>query len=302
MTRRDGSQGPQLYDFRRPIKLSREHVRLLQIVFEQYARSCSTLLTTRLRAVSNVSLLAIEQLTYDEYISTLTSPTVVASVTVAPLPGQILLELPLSTSMASIDHMLGGPGGSQPARQLTEVEVPLLRGLFERMLGELRYGFEQLVDITPRLGALEYNPQFIRAAAPSDPVVVASFEMKVGAEETVASVCLPFTTILPVLRHDQQDAKLSDGELAMRRNAQQKIGSSLSAAPIDVAIRFRSVRMRTKDIVDLRVGDVVALTHPVAAPLTIIVNDTTFGYAVPGNQGSRLACLVVPAPKEENHS
>jgi flagellar motor switch protein FliM len=60
--------------------------------------------------------------------------------------------------------------------------------------------------------------------------------------------------------------------------------------------------MRTDDIVDLRVGDVVALTHPVAAPLTIIVNDTTFGYAVPGNQGSRLACLVVPPPKEENNS
>jgi flagellar motor switch protein FliM len=302
MTRRDGSQGPQPYDFRRPIKLSREHVRLLQIVFEQYARSCSTLLTTRLRAVSNVSLLAIEQLTYDEYIGTLTSPTVVGAVTVAPLPGQILLELPLSTAMASIDHMLGGPGGSQPARQLTDVEVPLLRGLFERMLGELRYGFEQLVDITPRLGALEYNPQFIRAAAPSDPVVVASFEMKVGAEETVASVCLPFTTILPVLRHDKQDEKLSEAEQAMRRNAQQKIGSSLSTAPIDVAIRFRPVRMRTNDIVDLRPGDVVALSHPTAAPLMITVNDTTFGYAVPGNQGSRLACLVVPPPKEENHS
>jgi len=302
MTRRDGSQGPQPYDFRRPIKLSREHVRLLQIVFEQYARSCSTLLTTRLRAVSNVSLLAIEQLTYEEYIGTLTTATVVASVTVSPLPGQILMEVPLSTAMASIDHMLGGPGGTQPARQLTDVEVPLLRGLFERMLAELRYGFEQLVDITPRLGALEYNPQFVRAAAPGDPVVVASFEMKIGDEETVASVCLPFTTILPVLRHDKPEAKLSEAEHLLKRNAQQKIGNSLATAPVEVAVRFRSVRMRTNDIVDLRPGDVVALSHPVAAPLMITVNDTTFGYAVPGNQGSRLACLVVPPPKEENHS
>jgi flagellar motor switch protein FliM len=301
MSRRDGSQGPQPYDFRRPIKLSREHVRMLQIVFEQYARGCSTLLTTRLRAVSQVSLLAIEQLTYDEYISTLSSPTVIGAVTVAPLPGQILHELPLSTSMACIDHLLGGPGGPQPARQLTELEVPLLRGLLERMLAELRYGFEQLVDITPRLGQLEYNPQFVRAAAPSDPVVVASFEMKVGAEESVASVCLPFTTILPVLRSDKQDERLSDEETTMRRVAQNKIGNGLSAAPIDVAVRFRPVRMLTNDIVDLRPGDVVTLSHPVAAPLMITVNDTTFGYAVPGNQGSRLACLVVPPPNEETH-
>src|SRR4051794_7023616 len=136
--------GPAPYNFRRPIKLSREHVRMLQIVFETYARSCATLFTTRLRAVSQVNLLAIEQFTYDEYTSMLNNPTVLASVTMEPLPGSILLELPLSTAMATIDHLLGGPGGAQPVRSLTDVEMPLLRGLLERMLSELRYSFEQI--------------------------------------------------------------------------------------------------------------------------------------------------------------
>src|SRR5688572_11178119 len=98
MSRRGGSNaGPQPYDFRKPIKLSREHVRTLQIAFETYARSCGTLLTTRLRAISNVGLLAIEQLTYDEYVSQLGNPTVMTVLTVEPLPGVMLLELPLST-------------------------------------------------------------------------------------------------------------------------------------------------------------------------------------------------------------
>lgn len=290
--------GPLPYDFRRPIKLSREHVRMLQIAFETYARSCGTLLTTRLRAVSQVGLLAIEQLTYDEYVSQLATPTLLSVVTVEPLPGSMLLEMPMSSAMSAIDHMLGGPGGPQPERQLTEVEMPLLRGLLDRMLGELRYGFEQLVDLSPRLGTIEHNPQFVRVLSPGDAVVVASFEIKVGADEAIGSICLPFNTILPVLHADGDKVELTDAERLARQAAHRNLTLGLSGAPIDVAVRFQPIRMRTDDIVELRPGDVVPLGHPVSVPLSITVNDTTFAHAVPGSQGSRLACLVVPPPKE----
>jgi flagellar motor switch protein FliM len=293
-----GSSGPQPYDFRRPIKLSREHVRVLQMAFETYARSLGTLLTTRLRAVSQVSLVAIEQVTYDEYVSTLNNPTVLAAVTVEPLPGSMVFEISLSTAMACIDHMLGGPGGAQPERPLTDVEMPLLRGLLDRVLGELRYGFEQITELHPKLGTIEYNPQFLRAHSPGDAVVVASFDMKVGTQECVASICLPFNTILPVLNTDADGEELTDAERSARNNAHRNLAAGLSSAPIDVAVRFQGTRMRTNDIIDLRPGDIVPLTHPVTAPLAITVNDTTFAYAVPGNQGARLACLIVPPPKE----
>jgi flagellar motor switch protein FliM len=296
MSRRGGS-GPTAYDFRRPIKLSREHIRTLQIAFETYARSCGTLLTTRLRAVSNMALVSIEQQNYDEYVASLANPTVIAVVTLDPLPGTVLMEIASSTVMTAIDHMLGGPGGPQPERPLTEVEMPLLRGLLERMLGELRYGFETLVDISPQLKDIEYNAQFLRTHAPGDAVVVATFDMKIGAEECVASICLPFNTILPVLSRTET-VVLSDAERATRDLALRNITAGLSAAPIDVAVRFHPIRMRTDDIVDLRPGDVVPLAHPTSRPLEVTVNETVFAHAVPGNQGARLACLVVPSPKE----
>jgi flagellar motor switch protein FliM len=295
MSRRGG--GPVPYDFRRPIKLSREHVRTLQIAFETYARSCGTLLTTRLRAVSSVTLASIEQLTYDEYVAALSNPTVIATVSIDPLPGTVLVEMSSSAAMTAIDHMLGGPGGPQPERPLTEVEMPLLRGLLERMLGELRYGFETLVDISPKLREIEYNAQFLRAHQPGDAVVVASFEMKIGTEECVASICLPFNTILPVLEK-QETIQLSPAERMVRDAALRNLTAGLSAAPIDVAVRFQPIRMRTDDIVDLRPGDVVPLGHPTSLPLEVTVNETVFAHAVPGNQGARLACLVVPSPPE----
>jgi flagellar motor switch protein FliM len=297
MSRRGQGGGPAPYDFRRPIKLSREHVRTLQIAFETYARSCGTLLTTRLRAVSNVNLSSIEQLNYDEYVASLSNPTVISVVTLDPLPGTVLMEMSTSAVMTAIDHMLGGPGGPQPERPLTDVEMPLLRGLVERMLSELRYGFEQLVDLSPKLKEIEYNAQFLRAHAPGDAVVIATFDVKIGAEETVATICLPFNTILPVLERTEA-VVLSDAERASKDLSLRNLTAGLSSAPIDVAVRFQPIRMRTDDIVDLRPGDVVPLGHPTSRPLEVTVNETVFAHAVPGNQGARLACLVVPSPKE----
>ena len=299
MSRRGGASGPAPYDFRRPIKLSREHIRTLQIAFETFARGCGTLFTTRLRVVSSVTLASIEQLNYDEYVASLANPTVIATVAIDPLPGTVLLEMASGATMTAIDHMLGGPGGPQPQRPLTEVEMPLLRGLLERMLAELRYGFETLVDISPKLKEIEYNAQFLRAHQPGDAVVIASFDMKIGSEECVASICLPFTTILPVLERQEQ-IELTPAERMIRDTAYRSLTAGLSAAPIDVAVRFQPIRMRTDDIVDLRPGDVVPLGHPTSLPLEVIVNETVFAHAVPGNQGARLACLVVPSPAESS--
>jgi len=164
MSRHRGkSTGPEPYDFRRPTKLSREHVRTLQIAYEAFARRHTTLLTTTLRAVSQVELISIGQQTYDEYIASLSSPTIVALFTIDPLPGTAILEFSLNTAMACIDHMLGGPGGPQPQRPLSEIETPLLKGLIERTLQELRYAFETIVTLNPEMTAIEYNPQFAQA-------------------------------------------------------------------------------------------------------------------------------------------
>jgi flagellar motor switch protein FliM len=298
MARRGGGTGPTTYDFRRPIKLSREHIRTLQIAFETYARSCGTLLTTRLRVVSSVALVSIEQLNYDEYVASLANPTVIAVVSIEPLTGTVLVEMSTSAAMTAIDHMLGGPGGAQPERPLTEVEMPLLRGLLERMLGELRYGFEQLVTISPKLKDIEYNAQFLRAHQPGDALVVASFEMKIGGEDCVATIGLPFNTILPVLEKTET-VELTPAERMVRDNSLRNLTAGLSAAPIEVAVRFHPIRMRTDDIVDLRPGDVVPLGHPTSVPLEVTVNETVFAHAVPGNQGARLACLIVPPPPKE---
>jgi flagellar motor switch protein FliM len=302
MNRRNGnsrSAGPVPYDFRRPTKLTREHVRMLQMAYETFARRYTTLLTSTLRVASQVTLIAIEQITYDEYVSGLDNPTCMIMIELEPMPGKSIFEMSPSMPLVWVDHMLGGPGGKQPDRPLTEIETPLVHGLLDRILDELRLSFESIVALTPRVVGLEYNPQFAQAAAASDAVIIVSFEMRVGAEECIATVCTPFAGLLPHLATDADSAALSATQRQAREAAMRSMTTGLGNTPVEVSVRFNSVLMSPRDLVTLRPGDIVPLEHPVTNPLAVTSTGVTFAHAVAGSSGQRLACLVVPPPQED---
>lgn len=299
MRRPRASGGLERYDFRRPTKLAREHVRTLQMAYETFARQFTTMLTTALRAVSHVSLASIGQQTYDEYMTSLANETVLALCTMEPLPGVSILEFSLSTAMVCIDHLLGGPGGPQPQRPLTEIEAPLLRALIKRALHELKYALEPIVAVNPKLVEIEYNPSFAQAGVSSDMVIVATFDMQVGTEECIATMCMPFNSIFPKLESDRGDLTLSDTERLSRETAHELLVAGLESAPIDVSVQFQPVQMSPAEIVGLQPGDVIPLTHPTTRPLAVTTAGITFAHAVPGNKGARLACLVVPSPDDD---
>jgi flagellar motor switch protein FliM len=303
MNRRSSNRsttGPVPYDFRRPTKLTREHVRMLQMAYETFARRYTTLLTSSLRVASQVTLIAIEQITYDEYISGLDNPTCMFMVELEPMPAKSIFEMSSSMPLVWVDHMLGGPGGKQPERPLTDIETPLVYGVLERILDELRFSFESIVDLTPRIVGLEYNPQFAQAAAASDAVIIVSFEMRVGAEECIGTVCTPFAGLLPHLATDSDNAGLNAAQRQARDAAQRSMTAGLGNTPVEVSVRFNSVLMSPRDLVTLRPGDIVPLEHPLTNPLAVTSAGVTFAHAVAGSSGQRLACLVVPPPQEDS--
>lgn len=293
--------GPQLYDFRRPTKLSRDHTRILQIAYETFARQYTTLLTSTLRAIAQVSLISIEQLSYDEYVSALENPTLLSTINLEPLAGVMVHELSMQTAMTWVDHLLGGPGGAnQPERQLTDIEEALVRGMLDRVLNELRYALDALGTLSLTLAGIEYNAQFAQACAASDTVVVASFEMKVGAVECVSTICLPFNAIAPRLEAAVGHGGLSDRQRESREAAAVAMAAGMETVPVDVAVRLRPTTMRPQQILELAVGDVVHLPHRSSTAMSVTAADVVFAHAVPGSQGSRLACLIVDPPEEEN--
>jgi flagellar motor switch protein FliM len=282
------------YDFRRPTKLSREHARALEVAYDTFARQWSTLLSSSLRVLVSIEPVRVEQRTYDEYVSGLPSPTTMAMFAPEPFAGAGILQWPLDLYMVCIDHMLGGAGGAQPERTLTEIETELIRDLVDRVLSELRYALTGLVTLTPRLTALESNPQFVQAAAASDLLAVAGFTVRIGNAQGQASLALPMPAVTPKATDQGSDQVAESAARALTRKA---ITNSVQEVFIDVAARLSSTSMTSGAIMGLSVGDVVRFPHPVTKPLDLVAGESVCGSATLGQQGARVACLVVSSRK-----
>jgi flagellar motor switch protein FliM len=287
---------PRTYDFRRPTKLSREHVRVLQIAQEAFARQATTILTTFLRAGARLELVGIEQFSYDDYIVTLPNPVYISTFSLEPMAGKGMLAYPLDIAMAIVDHMLGGSGrADQPSRPMTAMETTITNHLLDRLLDEFAVSFATITDIQPALLGHEYNPQLAQAAAGSDTVMVASFTMSVGSREGEATLVLPFSSFAQAL-NNAASPQLSDTALAKRKRAAEALTARLNLVPVDVSVRFAPLTVSSADLLSLAVGDVLLLRHPPDAPLEVTTNDVTFAYAIASNHRRRLAAAIVPTP------
>jgi flagellar motor switch protein FliM len=282
------------YDFRRPTKLSRDHVRALQSAYETFARRLTTLLTSTLRQVCHVDIREITQQSYDEYIGMLSTPTLLVPIDVAPL-GPGALELSLPAALAAIDHMLGGPGGTQPSRSLTDIETSLVRRLIDQILGVLGYALEPVVPVEFEVGPIEYNPQFLQIATAAEAVVIGEFELTIGRESCTMTICLPLVPLLPRLQ-TQRPREIAPAEFDARAAGHVR-GEVLDMAA-EVQVRFDPVALDSAVVLSMAVGDIVHLGHRVGAPLTVQVGNSPVARAVAGKSGTRLAALVTDSPAD----
>jgi flagellar motor switch protein FliM len=285
------------YDFRRPVRLAREHAHLLRVAMQTWSRQVTTLLTTSLRVVSQLTTAEIEELSYDEFLNGMPKRSVCAVLALDPLPGKALLSLELTAVLTMIDHQLGGSGGSdQPDRPLTDIEQAIIRQLLGRLLRELTYALEPIVAVKPQLLAIESDARFVQAAAATDPVVVARLDLAVGGAESQVGLCIPFATLAPTLEALTESAADDNGDKTrIRLDAAQRTQQRLADVAVDVRVRFEPVRLPSEQIGRLAVGDVISLHHPATRPLAVTSATTVFARAVPGAAGRKLAVLITDA-------
>jgi flagellar motor switch protein FliM len=289
------------YDFRRPVKLSRENSRSLQLAFETFARQASIVMTSALRSVCQIDLVEIEQRTYTEYVESLPETTYMTVFSMQPVQQPAVLEMPLPVVMGCVDRLLGGPGpADQPMRPMTDLESTVVAGLYDRLVAEVRYALSTLVAIEPHIVGVEYSPQLAQLANASDAIVVARFVLRRGEVEHPLTLAMSFNGLLPFLNATGGAAVVTERERMQRAEASARLAAEFQEVPVEVAVRFRGTVADPVELSGLQVGDVVRLKHPAEAPLDVTAADVVFAHATAGTQGTRLAARVVAAPLQEN--
>ncbi|HOT63376.1 MAG TPA: flagellar motor switch protein FliM [Treponemataceae bacterium] len=285
----------KIYDFKRPDKFSKEQIRTVSIMHETFARLTTTALSAQLRSMAHVHVASVDQLTYEEFIRSIPTPTTLAVINMDPLKGNAILEIDPSVTFSIIDRLFGGTGqGTKVQRDLTDIEQSVMEGIIVRILANMREAWTQVIDLRPRLGQIETNPQFAQIVPPSEMVVLVTLETKVGEEEGMMNFCIPYITIEPIISKLSSQFWFSS---VRRSSTTQYLGvlkDKLSTVDMDVVAELGTINLPVRDVLNLRVGDVVRLSNVrVGDPFTLSVGNKKKFLCQAGVIGKKVAVQVL---------
>lgn len=282
----------KVFDFRRPSKFSKDHLRTLEMLHESFARLLSTYLSTSLRAVADVALVSADQLTYDEFIRSVPNPTLISILRMDPLDGNVIFEINLNLVFAIIDRLLGGPGQiTAKVRELTEIEESLIKTVISRALFNLQEAWKSMLEVEFQILDLETNPQFAQIAPPNDMVVLITFEAKVAETSGMISICIPYSVLEPNIGKFSAQQWFS-GVRRAAHSESKTIQKELEKIKVDLSAQLGDVCLSLQDLVDLRKGDVIRLDMPLSRDLRVLVGGKQAFFAHPGSVGKRVAVQI----------
>ena len=298
--RKRGSGVPEVYDFKQPMTLTREHERAIEMAMQTFSRQWATMLSSRLGALTSVNLDSIELHTYDEYIQSLPQTTSMIIMQVEPSRTPVLLQIPTDATMTLVDCLLGGPAMtlSMPFREMTEIEWSLMGDMLDHTVGELAYGFASIAPMQFEIRSTKYNPHFMQVVPASEPVLVMTFEMAIGPVSTQIGLMMVAEPVLTELKGSEDVAGRSEQEQRDHAAALELMARRLTEVPMPVSVQFAGRTMGAREITGLEVGSVVRLGHASDRPLNVVVGDITLAHAAIGVNGTRVACLVVSTEEE----
>ena len=248
------------YDFARPAKFSKEHLRTLEIIFEHYGRLLSTNLPVYLRKAIQVEVMNSEAVSYSEFSNALSNPVLLGIINFAPLKGNIILEIASNLGYAMVDRMLGGEGEPlEKTREFSEIELLVIERILTVCVNLLHEPWENVVDIHPRLERIETNSQFAQIISPSEMIAIVTINIKIGDVEGLMNVCLPYLTLEDIM--DKLNTKYWYSTMQDKDEQQyvDAIETLISKAPIPMKAVLGNSTISVSDFSGLQVGDIIRL-------------------------------------------
>ncbi len=288
------------YDFARPSKFAKDHLKTLEFIFEHFGRLLSTNLPGYLRKNVQIEVMNSEAITYFEFTNALSNPVLLGIVDFAPLEGNILIELAASLGYAIVDRLLGGRGVPlDRSREFSEIELILLEKIVNVCTSLLVEPWASVTAIEPRLERIETNSQFAQIVSPSEMTAIVTMNVTIGDVEGLMNVCIPYSCVESVV--DKLNTKFwySTMQASNNDSYREVIESTLSRAKIPVRAVLGKSTVSVNDFINLQMGDIIRLNSKVDEELDVYVGSIKKFKALPGAAGDSYAVRVVSIIEEE---
>lgn len=288
------------YNFARPSKFSKDHLRTLEIIFENYGRLLSTHMPAYLRKNVQVEVMNAEANAYSEFSNALSNPVLLGVVDFAPLEGNVILELASNLGFAIVDRLLGGGGEPlEKSREFTEIELIIIERVLEVFTDLLVDPWGSVVEIEPKLERIETNSQFAQFISPTEMTAIVTMNITVGDVEGLMNICIPYSCVENVI--DKLNTKYWYSTMREKDDGsyQEIIERLIDHAKVPVRALLGRSWISVNDFMNIQIGDIIKLDTKIEDELEVYTGNIKKFHALPGATSDSYAVRVTSVIREE---
>lgn len=284
----------RVYDFKRALRFSKDQIRSISRIHENYARMLTTYFSSQLRTYVNISVTSVDQVPFEEFVRSIQKMTVLNVYSVEPLDGNLIMEVNPNIAYALLDRILGGKGNTiNKNSNLTEIEKLLLRQFFEKAVYTLQESWASIAEIDPRLEDFEENPQFLQMVAPNDTVVVVSMTAAIGETTGMLNICIPHIILEPIIPKLSAHYWMQAEKKNRDATAFNKMSKNLKQTDVEVKAILGESTIAINEFLTLKQNDVIALDQKIDLPLKLAVNNEVKFLVQSGKYKNKMSVQIL---------
>ena len=259
------------YDFYSPRKFTKERLKMLNSIFESYARVSNSRLNALLHATCEIEVESVEEQRYNEFSNALTESDVVALAKIDQEKLQeetpILVHMDTGVALTIIDRMIGGDGAPEPDLpsdyKLTDLELNMYEDVISQLIAIMGGSWENYMPLEFSYVRTEVNPTMVQLIGFDETVVIVSISIKFPNCQGTMSLCLPGVMLANIFSEiSKNNTRRTSGE-----DKSDEIFGSLRESDMEIIAELARPRVLLSDIYHLNVGDVLDIKRPKDAPV-----------------------------------
>lgn len=294
MKKEEETRKVKVYDFKRALRFSKDQIRSLTRIHENFARLLTTYFSAQLRTYVQIDVASADQIPFEEFIRSIPNMTLINIFEVSPLEGNILMEVNPNIAYSMLDRLMGGVGES-PSKvdNLTEIETKIMMNLFEKSFDNLREAWSGIIDIDPYLAEMEVNPQFLQMISPNETVVVISFNIIIGESSGMINICIPHVVLEPIVPNLSVRYWMQSNKKEPTPEQSKILENRVKEASLPIVAELGTGKITVEELLYLEKGDVISLNRKIDDPLVVKVGDLPKFTAQPGHLKSWMAVQII---------
>lgn len=283
------------FDFRLPNRISKNQLRTITNIHENFAESFSSFLVSKLQTLVTISVATVDQLYYSEYVLSVPNPSCLFTFDIKNTDIKGILEFSPELAITLIDRLLGGSGeGLKEPKIITVIEQKVLNVVVENVMSNLKKAWSVVEKLDFQVDKFEPDIDFAQITSPNESVLLISLEIIIGKESYFMNICFATFSFDKIL------AKLASQRFSTIRptdyqgsTSREVISRNLLFAEAPIKVELGTSSISVAEFLKLEVGDIITLNKKISDVCEIKMENKVICYGRPGVTNKKKAIKVV---------